>query len=229
MKVYDTEDEKRMLCLSATGPDQSPPGAVTIRPGGGDFFIPPYRLIKGPHNIVSVKSRVQELEQENQSLKEEVENLKQESKKNCIIIFGLDNKRDTLTLENICQQLGVLLKVQVTPRDIYNFYTLRKDPQSPLKIDFVTYWMKTSILKNCKNLKGNNITIIADQTHQQREASKISRRHLTLAKLDTANDCYIKNYKLFVNGKADRRRSGNKNYHKTQQLSCNTKIYQRRE
>ncbi|KAG5873416.1 hypothetical protein JTB14_037835 [Gonioctena quinquepunctata] len=33
------------LGLSAAGLDQSPPEAVTIRPEGGDFFIPPYRLI----------------------------------------------------------------------------------------------------------------------------------------------------------------------------------------
>ncbi|KAG5868783.1 hypothetical protein JTB14_023748 [Gonioctena quinquepunctata] len=41
--------------LSAAGPDQSPPGAITIRPEGGDFFIPPYRLIWCLHIYVVVE------------------------------------------------------------------------------------------------------------------------------------------------------------------------------
>ncbi|KAG5885522.1 hypothetical protein JTB14_022036 [Gonioctena quinquepunctata] len=53
-----------------------------------------------------------------------------------------------------------------------------------------------------KILEKSRCDLKLEECHHSGCTEMNERRHLTLAKLDTANECYIKNYKLFVNGKA---------------------------
>ncbi|CAH1105643.1 unnamed protein product [Psylliodes chrysocephalus] len=149
--------------------------------------------------VESVQSKVTELQKENQLLKEEIEILKQQNKKNSIVIFGLQNIQDNLNIQYICSHIKSLLDIDIKPSEINEFYTLGKEKNSPLKVNFVCSWRKTEILKNCNKLKGKNISIVHEQTPKQRYESSILRKHLNLAKQDKQNNCYIKRNKLYVN------------------------------
>ncbi|KAG5886824.1 hypothetical protein JTB14_006784 [Gonioctena quinquepunctata] len=48
----------------------------------------------------------------------------------------------------------------------------------------------------------NAVRNAKDLTQQQREEQTILRKHLSLAKRETSNECYIRGNKLFVNGVA---------------------------
>lgn len=149
--------------------------------------------------IEDLRNKNVELERENNNLKKEIELIRRNEKKNSIIIFGLENKKEDLEIERVCNSLQTLVDIKIDPSEINNFYTLGRTESSPLKIDFVSYWKKSLILRNCYKLKGKKISISPDYTPLQREEIKILKKHLALAKLDNQEGCYIKNNKLIVN------------------------------
>lgn len=153
-------------------------------------------------SIEEVKSNFRKLEQENLLLKKEIELLKRNQNKNNIVVFGLNKKRDLLTPEVVCEDLKELLDVDLKNTDINNVYPLGKTESCPVKIEFISYYNKKKVLQNCYKLKGKQITIAQDLTHQQREEQKTLRKHLFLAKQEKQNECYIRGNKLFVNGVA---------------------------
>lgn len=150
--------------------------------------------------IEDLRNKNVELERENHNLKKEIELIKRNEKKNAIIIFGLENKKEHLEIEKVCDILQSLVDIKIIPSEINNFYTLGKTESSPLKIDFVSYWKKSLILRNCYKLKNKNISISSDYTPLQREEIKILKKHHALAKLDNQEGCYIKRNTLIVNG-----------------------------
>lgn len=150
--------------------------------------------------IADLKNKNCQLEEKNQKLQEEIERIKRNSNKNSIVVFGLQIPRDTFTIQDICSHIFTLIEVEIKPADINNYYTLGNTPDSPLKIDFVNYWVKSNILKNCFKLKDKKgISIAPALTQKQRTETKILRKHLFLAKQDKKENCYIKQGKLYVN------------------------------
>lgn len=90
------------------------------------------------------------------------------------------------------------MQVELSEQDINDFYSLGKNEDSPIKIEFTTYIKKKYLLKNCHKLKDTNIFITHDLTEKQREEKKLLRKHLRIAKKDTDKSCYIKNNKLHI-------------------------------
>lgn len=148
--------------------------------------------------IEDLNERVKQLEKSNQQLQNRVEYLEQSSKKNSIIIYGLEVK-EKYNIEHICNNFSRCLKIKIVPENINDFYWLTKLPKNPLKIDFVSNLKKREIFKNCKNLKGTNISISNDHTYIQRQENKILKQHLKAARQNKKNS-YIKGNKLFIDG-----------------------------
>lgn len=151
--------------------------------------------------IEELKSRLNTLEEENLNLKNKIENLETRDKKNNIIVFGINKPEDTLSPQYICQKLNHLLDIDLTELDLNNAYPLGNSENSPIKVEFVRYLKKDTVLQNCHKLKGTNISISHDLTFKQRSENKTLRRHLQLAR-QNEDTCYIKKNKLYVNGKS---------------------------
>lgn len=150
--------------------------------------------------IEEIKNRLTKLEIVNQQLEEKAERLERKNKENNIIIFGLKHTGQNITTDFITGEIKRLVGVEVQHSDLNNFYTLGKKESCPVKIEFVSFLKKSSILANAKKLKGTNISISNDMTIKQREDYKILKKHLYLAREDKNTNCYIKNNKLHVNG-----------------------------
>ncbi|CAG9822919.1 unnamed protein product [Phaedon cochleariae] len=149
--------------------------------------------------IETFSEKIKKLEKENTELKEKIETLERNGKKNNIVVFGLTKKFEDLSVDNICNQLNKILDVEINISDINNLYRLGKAENSPIKIEFLSTFTKINILRNCKKLKGTNITISADLTKTQQERIKILRNFLTKLRSTGENRCYIKGERLYSN------------------------------
>lgn len=150
--------------------------------------------------VEEINNRLNKLERENYRLKEELEVLERKSKEKNIVIFGLKHPSH-ISFDFISQELKRLVGVEVLSSDLSNFYPLGKNESCPIKVEFVSYLKKASLLENAKQLKGTNVSIANDLTIKQRQDYKILRNHLYLAKQDKNTNCFIKNNKLHVNNK----------------------------
>lgn len=147
--------------------------------------------------IEEINRRLNKVEQQNIEIEEKLEQLDRLGRKNNIIIFGLQQPQQ-ITAQSICQEIKRLIDVNISLSDLNNFYPLGKEEYCPLKVEFISYIKKASILKNSNKLKGTNIYIANDLTQKQRNENKILRKHLYLAKQEGKSSCYIKRNKLHV-------------------------------
>lgn len=152
--------------------------------------------------IESLNSRIRTLEKENRQLKNKVEILDRESRRNNLVIFGLNSVPREVSVDFISSQIKQLLDVQLDESNINNLYKLGNAENSPIKLELVSMLKKREILLNCRKLKGSKIYIANDLTEKQRGEYKILREHLSRAREDTENSCYIKGNKLYVNNVA---------------------------
>ncbi|CAH1115487.1 unnamed protein product [Psylliodes chrysocephalus] len=122
-----------------------------------------------------VNEKIKELEEENKTLKETVEHVHQTVKKKFYLFLD------------------------VKESDISDLYLIGR---GPLKIELTTKFTKVNILRNCKKLKGTNITITSDLIKAQQERNKILAKRLKEIRKQTKDRCYIKGEKLYINIKA---------------------------
>lgn len=149
--------------------------------------------------IEEQSNRIRQLEVENQILNEKVENLERNSRNNNLIIYGLNKCPSDITSEFICNQIKILVGIDLQESDINNFYTLGKTETAPVKLELISFIKKKSILKNCNKLKGKNISIGNDLTTTQRKEYKILKYYLTHElKNKNYKTCYIKGNKLIL-------------------------------
>lgn len=151
--------------------------------------------------LETLNDKINNLEIENQQLKDRVELLDREVKKNNLIIFGLEETSESVSIEYICQKLQTLLGIEIHQSDVRDVYRLGKSKNNPVKIEFVSQATKKLVLKNCRQLKGTNISVTHDLTLKQREEGKKLRKHLSRFKENSSNKCTIKGNKLFVKNK----------------------------
>lgn len=149
--------------------------------------------------IEEINRRLINVEKENSELKKRIEALERNQKKNGIIIFGWERQEQFITTKHLIELLESHLKIHLTESDFNNIYPLGKSYNSPVKVEFVSFLKKTTILKNRKYLKGSSINIDNDLTVQERKDNKILRKHLMIARQDKANNCFIRNNKLHLN------------------------------
>lgn len=136
--------------------------------------------------INDLKNRVQILEQEKLSLKEKITHIERKSKHNNIIIYGIpeDNENPIDLTEIILEFVNGLLKVELHKIELNNLFRIGKKQQTtrPILVSFISYLKKQEILRNCKHLKGTNISISEDLIEEDRQNRKILIEYLKEAK-----------------------------------------------
>lgn len=151
--------------------------------------------------IEDLNRRLNKVEKQNKLFEEKIEQLERKSRENNIIIFGLKHPAQNISLDFLTSELKKLIGVEVKETDLKNYYTLGKTETAPIKVEFLSFFKKSSILSNSKKLKGTNTIISNDLTDKQREEGKILRKHLSLARQDNNTNCFIRRNKLHVNNK----------------------------
>lgn len=145
------------------------------------------------------KKRESEWEKKYQELKDKYNKLEKDSRKNNLIVFGVEAPKENLN-RFIVEFLTKHLDIPITTHDVNDVYTIGKQSnKKPVIIKLTTYLMKQQILKNAKKLKGTNIVITEELNLEERQENKILRRNLKKARSENLN-AYIRNKKLFVNG-----------------------------
>lgn len=125
-------------------------------------------------------------------------NFERQSRKNNLIIFGLEIDQKTNLLDSVLKKLKDLLDVDIFDNDINNIYQLKNGKICPIKVEFVSYLKKLSILKKVSKLKGSGISIAQDLCKEDRQEHKILQEYMKLARSKHLH-AKIKGYKLQIN------------------------------
>ncbi|CAH1115826.1 unnamed protein product [Psylliodes chrysocephalus] len=141
--------------------------------------------------------KVRDLEEENFKLKNKVEQLEITLKRNNIIIFGLKKTNNTINLNFIIDIINKLFDISLIDSDISNFYSLGRDLNAPLKIEFCSYLKKKSILLNSNKLKNTGVFVADDLTELQRAQYKQLKEYL-LKYMEEGKHCFIRGNKLIL-------------------------------
>ncbi|CAG9834654.1 unnamed protein product [Diabrotica balteata] len=123
--------------------------------------------------IEEIQRKVKYLEKENEYLKKKIEITEKYKRQNNIVIFGIVREKQELQIQSIIDQLNNMLNIAITETEINNIYTLGKQLDSPIKIEFVSFLTKLKVLKKLNKLKGKSINIAQDPTREQQEEHKI--------------------------------------------------------
>lgn len=157
-------------------------------------------------NKVSLKldelnNKVTLLEKENVELKSKVENLERVNKKNNIIVFGIPSTKEAIAEGHSLEELNNILTTNIQQSDISDIYPLGRGPNSPLKVEFISFIKKKEIFKNISKLKGTTVSISHDYTPQQREEQKKLRSYQKSIQQESQDRCVIKGNKLMIGEK----------------------------
>lgn len=150
--------------------------------------------------LEEAEKRLKFLENENKILNKQVQDNLRETKKNNIIIFGLEEE-ETEDLYNIILDLfNTTLEIPVRKEELNYAYRFGRQTENtrPVVVKFVTFHKKLDVLKKGYLLKGNSISITNDLTKEERENQKILRRHQKNA-LEQRLDAKIKKNNLIIN------------------------------
>ena len=85
-------------------------------------------------------------------------------------------------LEFTLNKIKELLDIEILQRDINNIFQIKSDQIAPIKIEFVSYLKKQTVLKNANKLKGKNIFISQDLIYEDRKDRKLLQTHLKAAR-----------------------------------------------
>lgn len=140
-----------------------------------------------------------ELEKDFLELKIKYKLLEKELRKNNIIICNLGYEEENDILKFTLEKLNQLLDINISKEEINNIYAIGKNKRDrPIIVKFTSYLTKQSVLKNCKKLKGTNISISEELALEERRNQKILRQHLKQARAKKLN-AYIKGDNLYIN------------------------------
>lgn len=150
--------------------------------------------------IEEYKKRIDCLEQENNYLRTKLENIDRINRKKNLIAFGLNISQ--VSPISVSEKLNTLLGTHIRCEDISDVYQLGKAQNSPIKVEFISYHTKETILKQRSKLKGTSIYLNHDLTKKQQEDNQTLRKFWKESKQDSVGTCYIRANKLFKNGKS---------------------------
>ena len=123
-------------------------------------------------------------------------------RKNNILIFGLKTQLEHESiLASVLKLLKDKLDVELSESDINNIYSIsNNNPNKPpsIKVEFISFLKKLTVIKNCYKLKNTNIFIAQDLCVEDREERKILVEQLRLARTKGLN-AKIRGNKLLVN------------------------------
>ncbi|KAK9879993.1 hypothetical protein WA026_008506 [Henosepilachna vigintioctopunctata] len=117
-----------------------------------------------------------------------------------IIIFGLEKPLE-VSPAFICEEIRRLLQVELKESDISDLYQLGKKNNSPIKVEFISYFKKKEVISNARKLKGSQISIANDLTPQQREEVRKLKSFLRKIKDRTSKKAYIRGNRVIVGTK----------------------------
>lgn len=149
--------------------------------------------------IEESKSRIITLEKENSCLRDRLEFLDRKTRKNNIIVFGLN--AFPLSSQSIVEKLNGLLDSQIREEDLSDAYRLGRSNTGPIKIELHNYQVKKRILEYKSKLKGTNIYINHDLTHVQLEEGRKLREYLRESQASSQGTSYIRGNRLWRNGR----------------------------
>lgn len=129
---------------------------------------------------VGITTKIQRLEQEVTALESRCVYLERRTRKNNIVVFGLDVNKDNL-LEETLEILNRHLGINLSTSDINNIYTVGAADKPPVIVEFISFIKKVFVFKNVSKLKGTGLSIGHDMSKEDREQHKILRRHQKLA------------------------------------------------
>lgn len=147
--------------------------------------------------IEESKEKVRKLEEENAALKRKVEWMERRQNSANIIVFGLNKRREEISVEFISHKLESLLEINLPQQEIKDVHCLGSEENCPVKIEFISTFTKKHIFANCKKLAGTGVSIANDLTLQQRQELAVLRRHLGLQK-QKGKTCFIRGNRLVI-------------------------------
>lgn len=136
---------------------------------------------------------VNELENKLKTLEYRCVNFERYTRKNNILIFGLNIPERVDQIEWVLNRIKELIGVDVTANEINNIFPIKVGNKKPIKIEFISCWKKNVILRNSYKLKGKNINFVQDLCFEDRQDQRILRKHL--------NDARSKNYSAKIKGR----------------------------
>lgn len=147
--------------------------------------------------IEELNGRILYLEEENSILRNRVEYLERETKQKNILMFGLKGEPGEISTDFVCTELTRLLDVKVEHTDISDVYSLGRNKNCPVKVEFLSKAKKLIVLKNCKKLKGTGVVISHDLTVRQRAERKSLKTYQDKQRA-LGKKCYIRGNKLVI-------------------------------
>lgn len=133
------------------------------------------RLESAIHKATELEAVVRDLTKTVQLLVRKVDDLENRSRRNNLIIFGLNEAENETALElTQTVQANVFQRVNVNPESIERIHRLGKKRRSPRPtiVRFYNYREKMEILRNCNRLKGTNISVSEDFSRQVQSLRK---------------------------------------------------------
>ncbi|CAG9768347.1 unnamed protein product [Ceutorhynchus assimilis] len=143
---------------------------------------------------------IKELKRDNEDLEGKLLKFNSNTKKNNLIIFGLEETDEEDPYQVVLNLFSSILNINTTKEEISAVYRFGKASRTrPILVKFISYHKKSTILQNAKLLKGSEIAISLDLTKEERENQKILYRHLKEAK-NQGLEAKIKKNELIVQG-----------------------------
>ncbi|CAG9823951.1 unnamed protein product [Phaedon cochleariae] len=159
-------------------------------------------LLTSNNRVRELEEKVLDLEGENEKLKKCVENGNRKTKENNLIIYGVEEREDSDSLDELINLMKDTLDVNLQEFEVGNIYRIgKKDTQKtrPIVLELVRYLKKQEILSKCNKLKGTGISVSHDLTRQEREEKLILLKYYKEAKEKNYQTKLYRN-KLVVNG-----------------------------
>lgn len=148
--------------------------------------------------LQNLHKRIEDLQSKYIALENRCERLEKQSRKNNIIIFGLDVTESAPILETTLTELSQLLGIPFVEADINNIFRLKSEKTPTIKIEFATYLKKQKVFENIHKLRGKKIFINHDLSVEERKERKILIEHQREAKSNNLQ-AVIKGKTLIIN------------------------------
>ncbi|CAG9812583.1 unnamed protein product [Phaedon cochleariae] len=149
--------------------------------------------------LLAANNKIVSLEEENTKLKERISQLDSRSRRNNILVFGLQS---ATPLEGL-YQFRDTLEIDLDLKDINNiyFFPAKTNKEKVLKLELLSYLKKIEILKNLHKLKNKNWYVVDDLSPEDQSINKALRQHLNRAKQNGIQATIRRNHLIVNNSK----------------------------
>lgn len=138
------------------------------------------------------------MKKKNGELQQNIIHLERKSRKNNIIIFGIENEEQNL-FDCTINIFRNILELEIEATDLNDVYRIstKNSEKYPVAVEFLSFQKKQLVLKHANKLKGKNIYIARDQCKEDRQNSRTLLNHQKRARAK-GKSAYIKRGKLYI-------------------------------